>query len=152
MITNLTSKSTLARVDLGARVQSLAWSRDGRWLAAGTVSGQVFIVSREGERLAELPAQSNPITSVAWDRSSSRLAAACDTNAICIWQPVADAEPSFRLTARLLGHTGNDFGHRMVARPVKRSPPHPSTKPSSSGRLPRTTRCRSRCTAPKAFR
>ncbi len=106
LIADLTRKSTLARVDLGARVQSLAWSRDGKWLAAGTVSGQVFVLGREGERLAELPAQSNAITTVAWDRSSSRLAAACDTNAICIWQPAKDAEPSFRLAARLLGHTG----------------------------------------------
>ena len=92
-----------AQIDLHGRHRArvpLAWSRTA-------VAGRRHGVARSSFSAGKGAAQAsrNQRLQRRLDRSSPRLAAACDTSAICI-TAATDAEPSFRLTARLLGHTG----------------------------------------------
>jgi WD40 repeat protein len=115
VLIDLTHNAALAKIEVGAKVQALAWHRrpargagpgEGAqdWLAVGTAAGEMFVVDAHGERIAELPAQQNIVTALAWDEASSRLASSCDPISICVWTPPEEGEASFRLAATLAGH------------------------------------------------
>lgn len=94
------------QVDGSARIVTLAWSRDGRHLAVGTVDGRTLITDARAHLVAEAPRQSESVSALAWDASSKRLGSVCDTFSICVWQfsQAKDAAAPLRFVARLSGH------------------------------------------------
>jgi WD40 repeat protein len=89
------------------RVVSLAFSRDGAHLAVGTIDGRMLVTDARGSVSIEAPRQSDSISALAWAPSAPRLAALCDSFAICVWD-LASADgtvPTLQPVARLIGHS-----------------------------------------------
>ena len=100
----------IEEIDLpsGARVGAIAFDPSGARFAVGTMTGEVLIRDLQGNQIA-LPAQSAPVTALAFDASGSQLAASCDGFAVCIFKlPQALGEGrtgEAELLVKLLGHT-----------------------------------------------
>jgi WD40 repeat protein len=91
-----------------ARVGAIAFDPSGSRFAFGTMAGAIFVRDLQGNQIA-LPAQTAPITALAFDVDGSRLATACDGFAVCIWKlPQALGEGragEVELLVKLFGHT-----------------------------------------------
>jgi WD40 repeat protein/energy-coupling factor transporter ATP-binding protein EcfA2 len=101
-----------------ARFNQIAWNPTGHWLAASAVDTGAngddrLLVLFDGKQLDHgIPTGTRPISALAWSPSGDRLAVACDTFTICIWQmPSMAASPDdaahgagAKLAMRLVGH------------------------------------------------
>lgn len=84
---------------LGAQINTLAYSKDGRWLAAGNNEHLVKVWDvASSTQIAELPHSTN-VYAVAFTPDRSRLAVGCADSEIQIWDT-----DSWSLVAQLSGH------------------------------------------------
>lgn len=68
-------------------VRSLAWSPDGRWLAAGGNDGAVRVDEYEsGRPMAQLKHHSKPVSGLAWSPDQRRIATAGRDGALVVWE------------------------------------------------------------------
>ncbi|MET0668233.1 MAG: WD40 repeat domain-containing protein, partial [Methyloceanibacter sp.] len=110
ILANLGSTPAIEKIELpnNARVGAIAFDPSGARFAVGTMTGEIFVRDLQGNQIA-LPAQSTPITALAFDASSSTLAVSCDGFAVCIFKlPQALGEGragEAELLVKLLGHT-----------------------------------------------
>jgi len=76
---------TFRKRELGVR--SLAWSPDGRWLAAGGGDGAVRVDEYEsGQPMALLKHHSKPVTGLAWSPDQQCIATAGRDGALVVWE------------------------------------------------------------------
>ena len=103
VLVDLADPGTLRPVALAGnpRIRAIAFDGKAEKLAVGTVEGQLFVIGADGAA-TELPKQDSAITALAWSPSGTRLAAACNGLAICVWDITVDGTP--KLAARLAGH------------------------------------------------
>lgn len=89
---------------------SVAWSPDSRFIAAGSQDGRMRIwKSSSGMQLLELPAHIGPILKVAWSPDGSRLLSASQDGTAKIWQVSSTANRGLQIAPEpltLVGHTG----------------------------------------------
>lgn len=86
-------------VELADGVQDLAWSPDGRWLAAAAVSGPIsLIASATGAIGREWPGHDGGTLKLAWSRDNRWLASGGQDGCARLWSPDSDEERS-RLAA-----------------------------------------------------
>lgn len=69
-------------------VIGLAWSPDGRFLAAAAVSGPVHVFAADGQPVAALAGHGFGTTAVAWAPAGDRLVTAGQDGAVRVWDPV----------------------------------------------------------------
>ncbi len=73
-------------------IESLAWARDGRWLALGTIDGHVRVLDgRTGTLVAALAAGTRPIVGLAFSVDGQVLTAASDDGAVRLWNTLTFA-------------------------------------------------------------
>ncbi len=86
-------------IELADGVQDLAWSPDGRWLAAAAVSGPIsLIASATGAIGREWPGHDGGTLKLAWSRDNRWLASSGQDGCARLWSPDSDEERS-RLAA-----------------------------------------------------
>lgn len=86
-------------VELADGVQDLAWSPDGRWLAAAAVSGPIsLIASATGAIGREWSGHAGGTLKLAWSRDNRWLASSGQDGCARLWSPDSDEERS-RLAA-----------------------------------------------------
>ena len=80
-------------VELADSVQDLAWSPDGRWLAAAGVSGPLnLIASTTGAVDREWPGHGGGTLKLAWSPDARRLASSGQDGCARVWDPNRDEE------------------------------------------------------------
>lgn len=85
------SRETLQMWGFPAKVRSLAWSSDGRWLATGAGSGTVIWDASgpgpKGRMPLTLGGHDGFVTSVAWQPAGTVLASGGSDGQVCLFQP-----------------------------------------------------------------
>jgi WD40 repeat protein len=85
------SRDTLQMWGFPAKVRSLAWSSDGRWLATGAGSGTVIWdasgAGPKGRTPFTLGGHDGFVTSVAWQPAGTVLASGGSDGQVCFFQP-----------------------------------------------------------------
>ncbi len=89
-------------VQLPAHIETLAYSPDGAWIAAGTEEGWVELLSASFEVLGRLGPEVGAVDTLAWSPDGKLLAAAGSDDAVALWDV-----PGRRLIARLRGSHGH---------------------------------------------
>lgn len=84
--------ATAWTVAVGGPVLTLAWSHDGRWLAAGTGKGGLALIDAAGRSVSIVRAVTDrPVSVLAWNPRDDRLAFNCGTLLLCIGRPPGGA-------------------------------------------------------------
>ncbi|WP_338674964.1 helix-turn-helix domain-containing protein [Streptomyces sp. SCSIO 30461] len=103
ILRRLSDRRTLAVLTVPGRVRSVAFSQDGRTLAATSTDGPVHLWDTTGRRIRELPGiRSEGARAVAFDPSGRTIATADADGEVRLW----DTSGSHRLLAALAGHSG----------------------------------------------
>ena len=90
---------------LGSEILSLAWSPDGRWIAAGTVAGDVVDLDAVSLREIARAHAGDAVAVLAWRPKAAQLLSACATRSVCLWQsPTDGTSGALPLVARFVGH------------------------------------------------
>ena len=82
-------------------VRAVAWSPDGRWRAAGLQTGEIVFFDESGNEHSRRQVDDSPIISLAWNRTSSQMAAGSINGRLSLWYP--DTEPAM---ADIPAHNG----------------------------------------------
>jgi len=119
VIADLTRKSISAKVDVGARCSRWPGVGTENGLAAGTVSGQSSLSEGKGSGSPSFPPSQSGYQR-RLDRSSSRLATACDTNCDLHLATGGGCRPVLQADGAIARHTGT-ISPSNGRRPAKRS-------------------------------
>ncbi|HET9249706.1 MAG TPA: protein kinase [Actinomycetota bacterium] len=97
---------------------SVAWSPDGRSIAAGSFSGKVFVWDANARSMSTLRGHSGSVDSVAWAPDGTRLLTGASDGTARVWQ-IGQPDATLTLTARAGAVTGVAFspdGTRVLTR------------------------------------
>jgi eukaryotic-like serine/threonine-protein kinase len=95
-IYDMAKQSTVQKLPIGSnQIQGrrIAWSRDSRFLAAGTANGQVTVWQAEdGKKVSSTQMHASAINALDWSPDGCRLASGSRDRTVKVWDPATGAE------------------------------------------------------------